>query len=574
MTQQFICSVNADKFTLAIHGEPRTYPNDKTGKRQAILDGLNAIPAVPVGQDSYLPSREALQLVAAVMYPDGIQTEAAYQTVCQVTEKACDHIGFGVEVELGPPLVPFEARGSYRKRYPPVSAQQVDVELDGARISATLPRREIACTVLWNKAGFEIYGRHWSQITSAQQAQIQEQVDAIIQQAGWQKIEAGSACLYVQPLPVNKTAVKEQLREMLLQASGRPITRTVVVNKVQLGAYGRGFYSNELSSEQEAMVTELLQTYGYNPHLDDGAYWPNPLDLKLPPIDELTVRLAGLPTVMTVLGEGITLSDLVHTVVGDSATLDDWQKDQLVQTGPVSQALRRLGYKTEITWCQPYQFQPKRSDSLALPLLLSAVRVTTDLTKKVSLAKGLAVFTPALAIDDGENGLVYLEMVGAKESVKANWAALMGGNRVHWIGTRRIEMEGMKQHIKIQTTLPCGWVSQVLLHKQASLKEMNPERPFYLLDDGAKPKLCQDGSLLSAQWSIPPLFYPMLNKCLSLPLLAEWSGYLWENGRERNLITLLDKGNGQGYAAWRVLPTPDEWQKVVQEGLQSQAITF
>ena len=26
--------------------------------------------------------------------------------------------------------------------------------------------------------------------------------------------------------------------------------------------------------------------------------------------------------------------------------------------------------------------------------------------------------------------------------------------------------------------------------------------------------------------------------------------------------------------AWRVLPTPDEWQKVVQEGLQSQVITF
>lgn len=77
-----------------------------------------------------------------------------------------------------------------------------------------------------------------------------------------------------------------------------------------------------------------------------------------------------------------------------------------------------------------------------------------------------------------------------------------------------------------------------------------------------------------AQWLIPPLFYPMLNKCLSLPLLPEWAGYLWENGRERNLIKLLDKGNGQEYAAWRVLPTPENWQKVVQEGLQSQALNF
>lgn len=99
MTQPPICSVDAGKLTLSIKGEPHTYSNDKAGKRQAILDGLNAIPTISVGQDTYLSSSEALQLVAAVMYPEGIQTEAAYQTVCQVTEKACNHIGYGGEVQ-------------------------------------------------------------------------------------------------------------------------------------------------------------------------------------------------------------------------------------------------------------------------------------------------------------------------------------------------------------------------------------------------------------------------------------------------------------------------------------------
>ena len=89
-------------FTLAINGEQRSYANDKEGKRQAILDGLNAIENVTVGEDVYLPSNESLQVVAAVLYPDGIQTEAAYQTVCQVTEKACAHLGFGNEIQLGP----------------------------------------------------------------------------------------------------------------------------------------------------------------------------------------------------------------------------------------------------------------------------------------------------------------------------------------------------------------------------------------------------------------------------------------------------------------------------------------
>ncbi|MCA9946488.1 MAG: hypothetical protein KC449_23565 [Anaerolineales bacterium] len=89
---------------------------------------------------------------------------------------------------------------------------------------------------------------------------------------------------------------------------------------------------------------------------------------------------------------------------------------------------------------------------------------------------------------------------------------------------------------------------------------MNPEQPFYLLDDGTQP--------------IPPLFYPMLNKCLALPLLPEWAGCLWENGRAHQLITLLDEGEGQGYAAWRVLPVPGNWQEIVQAGLQERTLNF
>ena len=66
----------------------------------------------------------------------------------------------------------------------------------------------------------------------------------------------------------------------------------------------------------------------------------------------------------------------------------------------------------------------------------------------------------------------------------------------------------------------------------------------------------------------------MLNKCLALPLLPEWAGYLWENGRAHELITLLDEGEGQGYAAWRVLPSSDVWQEVVQAGLQERKLDF
>lgn len=263
---------------------------------------------------------------------------------------------------------------------------------------------------------------------------------------------------------------------------------------------------------------------------------------------------------MTEFGQALLLRAVLTAVVGQDQTVSEWQAEQLVRDGRIRQALQQLGYQTELTWCQPYHFQPKRADHDVHRVLLKQVRVKNDSISKLSLAQGLAVLTPALAIDDVNETLVYLEMIGAKQSVKANWAALVGGGKVHWLGRKRIRLDGMKEHVKIQATLPCGWANHILIHKQASLKEMNPERPFYLLDDGTQP--------------IPPLFYPMLNKCLALPLLASWAGYLGENGRERNLITLLDNGEGQGYAAWRVLPAHEVWQSVVQAGLQSEAIAF
>jgi hypothetical protein len=560
MTQSIVSAQDADKLSLSINGKPHTYTNDKAGKRQAILDGLNAIETITSGTDVYLPSDEALQWVATVLYPNGIQTEAEYQTVCQVTEKACAFIGYGDEIELGPPTVPFAARGAYRKRYPPVDSELIFAELAQAHISRTYPRRKMAGTILWNEAGLAVYGRRWNYLSPAQQTQIQIQVDTIVEQAGWQKLESESACLYFQPLSVNEAGARTRLLELLRHENGGPISHTSLVYQVQVGAYGHGFFTNELDPVLQTIVTDTLVANGYNPDPDNGEYRPKPLTLDLPELDTLVTRLNALQPITTEMGQGLLLSDLMSIIVDNDHTPSQWQMEQLVQTDPVSQALRRLGYQTALTWCQPYQFQPKREDNQTCPLLLKEVRVKNDLNRKITLAKGFSVFTPSLTIDDGEDTLVYLEMVGAKESVKANWAALVGGNRVHWFSRQRIQMEGMKQHVKMQATLPCGWVSQILLHKQASLKEMNPEQPFYLLDDGTQP--------------IPPQFYAMLNSCLALPLLLSWAYYLWDNGREQQLITLLQEGEGQGYAAWRVLPAAEAWQAVIQQGLKEQVLSF
>lgn len=553
---------------LTSAGQNKQYPNSKEGKRQAILDGLAAVERVSVDGAVYLPSNAALQVVAGVMYPGGIQSEAAYRLVAQTTEKACAYLGFGEEVELSPPAVPFAARGSYRKQYPPLDENDVLRHLERARLDPFQPRQTMGCEALWNEFGYERYRRRWSELSPAQQTPIREQIDEIAARAGWAKESEESGSSFVRPLVINRKGALDQLRSYIGNNNGRSLPRSSLLYQAQIGAYGRGFYDKSIAPELETIISQALQAQGYNPVAEDGEYYLQALTFTAEAEAELAQRLAAIPPVMTETGQALLLAEVVAVVERVTETLlaNEWQAEALVREGAVSRALRQMGYKPQVSSCQPYQFQPRLPAGRVEarvgghPVVFKEVRVLNDRGRKLSLAKGLPVFTPALTIDDQDNTLVYLEMVGAKQAVKGNWAALMGGGKVHWLGQRRIQLDGMKGHVKLQTTLPCGWVNQVLIHKQASLKEMNPELPFYLLDDGRS--------------RIPPLFYPMLNKCLALPLLPEWAGYLWERGRERKLIHLLDKGEGQGYAAWRSLPAPEAWQQIVQAGLAEGKIGF
>ncbi|MCP4423269.1 MAG: hypothetical protein GY803_02125, partial [Chloroflexi bacterium] len=146
-----------------------SYSNDKEGKRQAILDGLNRIEPIAVAEDVYLPSDDALQIVATILFPDGIQTEKAYEAVRRTAEKACTHIGYGDEVELAPPAVSFPQRGVYRKRYPTVSPNLVLTALDDVPVSRSSPRKESMSATIWNQTAWEIYDKSFATLTPSQQ---------------------------------------------------------------------------------------------------------------------------------------------------------------------------------------------------------------------------------------------------------------------------------------------------------------------------------------------------------------------------------------------------------------------
>ena len=173
----------------------------------------------------------------------------------------------------------------------------------------------------------------------------------------------------------------------------------------------------------------------------------------------------------------------------------------------------------------------------------------------IYLADGLRVYTPICVIDTECKTLVCLEIIGPKQSVKANWAALMNhtGDATIYLYGHAVLKTGMKQHVLLKRKLPCGWEDWLLLHKQASLQTVKPGRPFYLLSAETD--------------TLPDLFYPLLNHCLKLPILPAWTASLWRWGQTHKLITLAEP-RGIGFNAWRVATAEAAWEQLVQTGLQ------
>ncbi|MCP4415981.1 MAG: hypothetical protein GY805_05120, partial [Chloroflexi bacterium] len=252
-------SPDGTTFTLVYDANKQHhYSNDKEGKRQAILDGLNSIEPITVAEDVYLPSDAALQIVAAILFPDGIQTEKAYAAVRRTAAKACLHIGYGDEVELAPPIVPFPQRGVYRKRYSAVSPQLVLSTLDDVSPDRQSPKKMIMAETVWNQTAWEIYNNSLPSLTQSQKKSLQQQVDAIAQEASWQQKLLGSTQYYMQPLVANIEKAGETITAVLAEEKGMPIERSLLLLRIQIAAYGHRFYDEELTPELEEQLRQLL----------------------------------------------------------------------------------------------------------------------------------------------------------------------------------------------------------------------------------------------------------------------------------------------------------------------------
>lgn len=548
-----------------LHFRPRTLNQIKQNKEppsdlEQVLARMDTLEPIVVDGSRYIRHDGVVERVVDVLFPlEPPKTESDLNSIMEMVQRVCLESDYdGEAIELKPPLVLFDQRGTYHKAIPPIQEEQISAFFDTASVSRLSPKRELQAQNIWYQLSWSRHGRAWHSLSRVQQQIIKKRVHELATKQGWQS----KGERFVHDLPANLSSAKTKIATLLESQNGHDVSRWDAVQSVQRGAYGRTFEENRLTPELEQLLVKQLESYNYETTADKhNLYRQRPLQFTDSQTTELTQTLTSLPHHQTKSGEVILVEEIRQALLG-VLNVDEIRPIQfeqlLAEDQIIGRWLRKQGFSRESTSCSGSDFLPPQPQRQLV--FGREVRVDRETAVPLELADGLLVYAPIIALDGQSQTIVCLEMVGPKQSVKANWAALVNGNRKHALEGQQIKLQGMSDHLLLQTNLPCGWANWMLLHQQASLQEAQPNQWFYLLDEG--------------QASIPNLFYPLLNKSLALPLLKEWIEVLWEDGRDRDLIKLLSQDTGIGAAVWCVHPTTKTWTEIIKTRLADGIITF
>ena len=531
---------------------------------EEIQSTLAQLPTVAADQELFLSSTAAIEAVATILYPDGIQTEEAYQYVNGVTAQACAKLGFGEEHFLSPPTVPFNARGNYRKRMPLVDSNIVREVLGEIKPTAlTMPVEAIGQTSVFMRIAYKSWERNFNQLTIEHQSYLKQRCDLIAAELGWRILDnglrdrrwTGGQAAYVRPMQPNYAEMRRSLAEYLHH--GRPVPAQSVRLNGLAAAFEYGVNRDPKGLIPSGKWADILSDLGYEPKpRDDGYYHPRPLVLPNNASSTMRSAIAAIEPVSTRSGPILLLDEVVAVALKavdlDNERVKPGVMEQLISNGPIGRALILLGYEPDYYHARAWEFDPPREDNDAQVFHRSAQFEPGS--KLITAASGFPVRSPVLVRDNAT--LVYMELLGPRQAVHANWAALRSGGRNQWVGGASLSILKSDKMVTLKQPLPIGWDHWCLIHRQASFEHMIPSEPFYILDDGES--------------AVPPAFYPMLSKSLALPVLPEWTEYLWIAGRQRRIIAPLDE-HCHGRGAWRVTAEEDMWREIVSSGLaQSQ----
>ena len=541
------------------------------GRIREIREILSQLPMLQVGEDVYLKLEDVLDATGDILYPEGLRTQEEYDRLVLISKAGCRAIGYSEEeLTLLPPVVPFRQRGTYLKKMPAITDETIApllgqlAETDYERISS--PYVAITRKMLIGDLAHKYLGKTSRELTSMERKYLTKRCDEVAKKLGWSICNfdfdpnwpAGEIG-YAKAMKPDMEACREAITRVLNSWHGHDISYV-------LRAGLQAAFANRVNQDPEEFISyetwrDLFNQLGYIYDPKQTQLIPKPLNLSDSAQNVLATAISGLRTYNHPKIGAFLIKDNVMQVAKEALelTITKARLEQLVTDGIIGRVLIKLGYQLTTRWLTRYELTmlPKKVNQGA-EVYTRAIQIDHEV-KTPTFAKGFTIHSPVLVRD--ERTLVYMELLGPRQAVKANWAALRQHKKSRYFHGGQLEITKEDKPITLKTTLPCGWDHWCLIHRQASYDKLIPQKTFYLIDHNPAPS------------GPPSTFIPFLAKSLSIPILPEWAEYLWTEGRMQSLILPLTK-NCYGHGGWKVETTKDAWDTMVSEGLGEKQIQF
>ncbi len=542
---------------------------DKRQQGYRIREALSSLRELQVEEDVYLKLEHVYDATRGILYPEGVETEEEYNRLTAISLAGCKAIGYSPEeVTLLPPVVSYSQRGTYLKKMPVITDQIIATlidELVGKEPSyIDKPVIAIKREKLAPRIAHKHYGQAWGRFDKAEQEHLIQRGDEFAEKLGFYIEEFNDPPWLVGKIFYAKAMTPdfEAWREAVSQkVKKRAYPKIDAVKEAGLrAAFNHRVVRDPLKLISDQQWRDLFDELGFIYDQEQNELTPKPLNLSVYTTKALTKAISALPTYShPKIGPFLIKDNLtIATQKVLAQTITRGRLDRLIADGVIGRILIKLGYKITSRWLSRYEFSEAY---VSLPqtsggeVFTRAMQVDPNM-QTPAFAKGFRIHSPVLVRD--EHTLIYMELLGPRQAVKANWAALRQRNRSHYLfGVFSVSKEDKLTTLK--ATLPCGWDHWCLIHRQASYDKLTPNELFYLIEHTPKSK------------SPPSTFIAFLAKSLAIPILPKWAEYLWISGRMKELITPLSE-NCYGFGGWKV--ETHEWNEIVKEGLGEGHITF
>lgn len=479
-----------------------------------------------------------------------------------------DH-SLGTGKQFNPPDVPYQYSGQYYLMVQdPTQAQVSEVvhELEPqirsvSQVSSSTPNRWFYASRLTTILNDRFFG---GQADDKSIKLLLDLAEMPMQSLGW-TFDSHSN-LYESPLPINRSTRENMIREFNRDSFGIADFYTVVARD----AFDKYYYCQEsaYSDEFKEYVTSMADFFGYERKGNSFKLIPPELPENIEEIGFKILADTSLRKVSKVGHVVIPLDDVFMDALRNHGIRNlniGFAKSLLFgRQGAWRKALIMSGFGIQVVRQNKHDYSgiDGYGSFEAFGMFRNAGTYQAD--PKIELATGFPVDLIGIAIDDSMGQLVYLEVVGAENAVGANWAALMQPKRSFSYKSQSFQVGSADNHRKFATTLPSGFVHMILAHKSASpaLITTKTNVGYVVSDEGD---------------NLPQEFFGHLNNLIEVPVLPEWSEYLWVVGRLTRMIEYAGNPNKQhGPTTWKIRTGSDQsnWADIISSAVAAKELAI